>query len=201
MNGSTGSDIGPELYRFLTPPVVAVTTSAAGRRNGMIANSAQRASLVPGYPRVSLYISKTNFTHHLVSGSGVFGIHLLRPEQWDLIATLGLSSGRDADKLAGLSLREGVAGCPLLTDVRAAFECRVVNSMDAGASTFFLGDVVSVYDAGPGPIMTSDYFRSKAPPDIKQRYEERLAAAQRELEPLSRTVDRGAIWAGPTTAA
>jgi hypothetical protein len=53
------------LLRHLTLPVVAITTSAGGRTNGMIANSAQRASLVPVVPRISVYISKTNFSHDL----------------------------------------------------------------------------------------------------------------------------------------
>src|SRR5690606_39819289 len=35
------------LLRHLTLPVVAITTAAGGRTNGMIVNSAQRASLVP----------------------------------------------------------------------------------------------------------------------------------------------------------
>ena len=53
------------LLRHLTPPVVAVTTTADGERNGMIANSAQRASLVPALPRISLYVSKVNHSHDL----------------------------------------------------------------------------------------------------------------------------------------
>src|SRR5690606_7251582 len=104
----------------LTTPEVAVTTSAGGRRNGMISNSAQRASLVPSVPRISLYVSKINLTHDLIYASGVFGIHLLRNDQWDLIWKLGLESGRTHDKLEGLELRIGQTGCPLLVDVRAA---------------------------------------------------------------------------------
>ena len=59
------------MLRHLTSPVVAITTSARGRRNGMIANSAQRASLAPSLPRVSVYISKTNVSHDLIYHSGV----------------------------------------------------------------------------------------------------------------------------------
>jgi flavin reductase (DIM6/NTAB) family NADH-FMN oxidoreductase RutF len=39
------------MLRHLTSPVVAITSAAEGRKNGMIANSAQRASLVPTSPR------------------------------------------------------------------------------------------------------------------------------------------------------
>ena len=192
-------DPGYVQLRFLTTPIVAVTSSAGGRRNGMISNSAQRASLVPSYPRISVYISKPNYTHDLVYGSGVFGIHLLRADQWDLIWHLGLQSGRDLDKLATLQHRIGETGCPLLEDCLTAYECRVVNAMDAGAATFFLGDVISVSDGPPGPVMTSDYYRQNIPSDRKKQYEDRLIAAQGYLEPLARKVERKA-WPGPTSS-
>ena len=184
------------LLRHLTLPVIALTTSAGGRRNGMIANSAQRASLVPSLPRISVYVSKTNFSHELVMRSGVFGVHLLRSDQWELIWRLGLKSGRDQDKLAGLELRTGETGCPLLADCLAAFECRVVNAMDTGAATFFLGDVISARDGRAGEVMTSSYFRTHMPADKQRIYESNLARAMEELEPLTRQVDaRG--WDGP----
>lgn len=184
------------LLRHLTLPVVAITTSAAGRRNGFIVNSAQRASLVPTLARISLYVSKPNFSHDLVWNSGVFGVHLLRTSQWELIWQLGLQSGHDnPDKLAGLEVRTGETGCPLLVDCIAAFECRVVNAMDAGASTFFLGEVASYREGPPGEVMTSTHFRARMPPDKQLIYESRLAHAQEYLEPLSRNVDRRA-WPG-----
>lgn len=185
------------LLRHLTLPVVAVTTSAGGRRNGMIANSAQRASLVPSIPRLSIYISKPNFTHDLVMESGVLGIHLLRRDQWDVIRRLGLSSGRDGEKLTDADVVSGPAtGCPLLADALAAFECRVINAMDAGAATFLLADVVSYREGGAGEVMTSGWFREHAPDDIRGPYEARLAEAYRYLEPLAREVTPGQ-WQGP----
>lgn len=186
------------LLRNLTLPVAAVTTSAAGRRNGFIVNSAQRASLVPSIPRISLYVSKPNFSHDLVYASGVFTVHLLRTDQWDVIRALGLRSGRDVeDKLDDLDVRTGVTGCPVLEDVIASFECRVINAMDAGAATFFLGDVVQVREEDEGPVMTSPYFREHAPQELLVEYERGLRRAQEILEPLSRTV-RPEPWPGAT---
>jgi flavin reductase (DIM6/NTAB) family NADH-FMN oxidoreductase RutF len=184
------------LLRHLTLPVVALTATAEGHRNGMIANSAQRASLVPSIPRISVYISKTNHTHDLVYRSGVLGVHLLRRDQWDLIWNLGLRSGRDTDKLAGLALRAGSTGVPMLVDVLAAFECRVINAMDGGASTFFLADVVGIERGIEGPVMTSEYFRANMPEDRRRVYEDRLAAAQDQLASLARHVSR-TPWPGP----
>ncbi|MBA2491192.1 MAG: flavin reductase [Gammaproteobacteria bacterium] len=162
-------------------------------------NSAQRASLVPTVPRVSMYISKTNVSHDLIYGSGVFGMHLLRTDQWTLIWRLGLQSARDVpDKLAGLELRTGETGCPLLVDVLAGLERRVINAMDTGASTFFLGDIVSVMRGRDGPLMTSDHFRANMRADKQVIYERLLQAAQGELESMARNVEPARAWPGPT---
>lgn len=192
MSGIRVAGTAYPLLRHLTLPVVAVTTRAGGRRNGMIVNSAQRASLVPSMPRVSLYISKPNFSHDLVMASGVLGLHLLRRDQWDIIWRLGLTSGRDSDKLEGLELIEGQeTGVPLLADARAAFECRVINAMDAGAATFFLADIVAWREGTPGEVMTSEWFREHMPEDRRRQYEANLAAAHRYLEPLTARVVPG----------
>jgi flavin reductase (DIM6/NTAB) family NADH-FMN oxidoreductase RutF len=186
------------LLRHLTLPIVAVTTSAGGRSNGFIVNSAQRASLVPDVPRISLYVSKPNESHELLYASGVFGVHLLRTDQWDVIDALGLHSMRDvADKLGAFDVRRGLSGCPMLEDCMAAFECRVVNAMDAGGATFFLGDVIDMREEDPGDVMTSGHFRRHAPAELLARYESGLAYAQQILEPLSRTISLG-TWPGAT---
>ena len=188
------------LLRSLTSPVVAITTSAGGRRNGMIVNSAQRASLVPTIPRVSIYVSKPNFSHDLIYSAGVFGLHLLRNDQWELIWHLGLESGRNIDKLASLQTVDGLTGCPLLQDCIAAFECKVVNAMDTGASTFFLGEVVNTTEGQTGPLMTSEYFRDHMSEERRWQYENNLRAAQKQLEEMTRKIDRTSVWPGPVLA-
>jgi flavin reductase (DIM6/NTAB) family NADH-FMN oxidoreductase RutF len=197
---STGLEHTPyPLLRHLTLPITAVTTSANGRRNGFIVNSAQRASLVPTLPRVSLYVSKPAHSHDLLLASGVFALHLLRTDQWDLIRGLGLRSGRDgSDKLAAFATHVGTTGCPILSDVLASFECRVINTMDAGAATFVLGDVVDVRHGAEGEVMTATYFREHMPDDIRRDYEANLAYAQQILEPLSHDIST-TPWRGPTT--
>lgn len=186
--------------RALTLPIAAITTSAEGRRNGCIVNSAQRASLVPSSMRVSMYISKPNLTHDLIWSSGVFGLHLLRTDQFDVVRALGIRSGREGDKFSNLETRIGETGCPLLTDCLVALECRVVNAMDAGAATFFLGDVVSAVSGSEGDILTADYFRTHLPPDLRAAYETNLARAQEYLAALSGTVDPTRTWPGATVA-
>ncbi|MFN2431602.1 MAG: flavin reductase family protein [Gemmatimonadota bacterium] len=169
---------GYRLLQNLASPIVAITTADGARRNGCIVNSAVRASIAPLHPRLALHLHKFNLSHELVSRGGVFVLHLLRDDQWELIHRLGFASGRDRDKLAGLAWSAGATGCPILEECFAAFDCRVANRMDAGASTFFLGDVVDVRRGSGERIMTAAHFRAHLSPEWRREYEANLRAAQ-----------------------
>src|SRR5690242_1534309 len=153
-----------QLLRHLTSPVVAITSEREGKRNGMISDSAVRASIAPTVPRISVYIHKFNYSHDLIFDTGRFVLHLLRDDQFNLIHRLGFASGRTRDKLAGVPHHLGMLGAPVLDDCYAHFECRVANVMDTGSSTCFLGDVVGVgHGAAEGPtgtVMTAAHFRA-----------------------------------------
>ena len=188
-----------QLLRHLTSPVVAITCQRDGKRNGMISDSAVRASIVPAIPRLSVYVHKFNFSHDLIFETGRFVLHLLRTDQFELIHALGFVSGRTRDKLAAIPHRLGTLDAPVLDDCYAHFECRVANVMDTGSSTCFLGDVAAVgfgRASGPrGEVMTAAHFRANMPEAWRQEYEELLAAAQRYAEQRSRDI-KAVIWRG-----
>jgi flavin reductase (DIM6/NTAB) family NADH-FMN oxidoreductase RutF len=185
-----------ELLRNLTAPVVAITATRGGKLNGMISDAAVRASIVPDIPRVAIFIHKFNYTHDMVFETGRFGLHILHRAQFPLIEQLGFVSGRDRDKLADIPHRIGALGCPLLEDCWAWFECRVINVMDAGSSTWFLADVT---DLGRGPgkeIMTPGFMRANLPESWREPYLRNLAAAQNWAREHSHDI-RAIIWKGP----
>ena len=136
-----GPDATYQLLRNLTSPVVAITSLRDPKRNGLITDSALRASIVPAVPRVVIFIHKFNLSHDLIFDTGRFVLHLLREDQMDVVHRLGFVSGRTRDKLADIPHRLGELGAPVLADCYAHFECEVANAMDAGSSTCFLGDV------------------------------------------------------------
>lgn len=175
------SDRQYELLRNLTSPLVAVTSRADGDRTGMIANSAIRASLVPSQPRVAFYCFKTHYSHELITQSHRFCLHLLHRGQGDVVRTLGFESGRDHDKLGKLSLVSTDSGLPRIKDAYAWFGCRVINAMDAGPSTFFLGEAEEV-KAHPRvdemTLLDAPYFRREASDEWIERYRENKAQAQ-----------------------
>lgn len=192
-------DLTYQLLRNLTSPVVAITSARGGKENGMISDAAVRASIVPTVPRLSVYIHKFNYSHDMIFETGRFGLHLLHTKQFDIVRRLGFFSGRDQDKLAGIPHHAGKLGVPVLDECFAHFECSVVNVMDTGSSTLFLGDVMAVgcglaVSLKPqGELMTAAYFRSNMPVEWRLEYEAKLQDAQRIGAELSRHI-KPVVW-------
>lgn len=184
-----------EHLRALTSPIVAVTTRRGDEHNGLIINSAQRASLSPVKLRLLIIIHKFNHSHDMIFESGAFTAHVLEAGQMDLVVRLGCASGRDFDKLAGLAQREGTTGTRILEDCRSYFECEVVNAMDTGASTVFLGAVVTAGSSGRGEIMTSAHVRAGVPIENQAQYESDLRRGQEFSTEMADRM-RALVWPG-----
>lgn len=182
----------PDSYRILqnlTSPIVAITTRVGDKLNGMVLNSAIRASLVPGAQRVSHYVFKGHLTHEMLVASGRYVLHLTSRDQWDEIWALGFTSGRDTDKLDGLSYRLNDAGLPILERCYAWMECEVANVMDAGPATFFMGDITAMGYGSGKEMMDSAHFRAHMPEGWRDAYLENLRTAQEAAAAFTEPLD------------
>ena len=161
----------------LRPYPVAVTTVDDGRTNGLMSLSGGSAGIVPEAPRATVSITKYNFTHDLILDGGIFVIHVLGgapevlDESLDILMTLGGSSGRDGDKLAGLRTKPGVTGAPVLLGALTYVECRVTGSLDNDENTIFVGDVVAAERLNPGGRLTVGEAWGKLPPEWIEQYD------------------------------
>src|SRR5260370_5496835 len=129
-----------QLLRNLTSPVVAITSARGNKGNGLIIDSAIRASIVPDIPRLAVFIHKFNFSHGLIFETGRFPLHLLRTDQYDLIHHLGFQSGRAIEKLAAVPHRPGTTPVPILDQCYAPLECLVLNAISPRGSPHVLAD-------------------------------------------------------------
>lgn len=171
-----------ELLRRLASPIVAVTSAHGGRTNGMILDSATRATISPAHPRLSIYVHKWHLSHDLIWASGRFAAHLLHQGQFELVHQLGFQSGRQvADKLADVPHAVGAGGVPILADRHAAFECRVLNTMDAGPATLYLGEVVATHSGTTDTLLTADYFRANLPEAWREEFLQNYRDAQERI--------------------
>jgi flavin reductase (DIM6/NTAB) family NADH-FMN oxidoreductase RutF len=162
----------------LRPFPVAVTTVLGGRANGLMSLSAGSAGIIREAPRVTVSLTKYNFTHDLLLESGVFAMHLLCAdddvidESLRILMTLGGSSGRDGDKLGSLNTKVGVTGSPILVDSLAYVEATVCGSLDNTENTIFVGDVVASERLRPrGRRLDIGEAWKRLPADWIDRYE------------------------------
>jgi len=174
-----------DLLRHLTTPVVAITSACNEKRNGMISDGAVRLSIVPDIPRLLVQINKVHLTHEIVSETGRFALHLLHRDQLDVVTALGFASGRERDKMAAVPHHLGATGCPILDDCYAWFDCTVINRMDAGMSTCFLGQALDVGRGRGETVLDPAHLRAVLPPELRARYEANLAVAQDQARQLA----------------
>ena len=175
-----------QALSLLWTPLVAVTAAAGAERSGQIAVSVHGASIVPQRPRLTAALWKRNLTHDLVQRSGAFAVHLLRADGDELVERLGLHSGRDGDKLDGLVRDTGVTGCPILRDCLAFYECRVINAMDGGDMTVFLGDVIAMEGTSGAPLWWRD-LRPRMPAEAADAWARKITA---DIEDSLQTMDQ-----------
>lgn len=133
--------IAPIMSQLWSPMAV-VTSAWNGKLNAQICVAISGASIVPSQPRVVVQIYKRNFSHDQIYQSGFFGVNFLGNDQIHLIPKFGLVSGQDKDKLSEVPHRLGVSGSPVLQDCWGYLDCMVLNAMDGGDMTCFLGKVL-----------------------------------------------------------
>ncbi|MBZ5587037.1 MAG: rubredoxin [Acidobacteriia bacterium] len=142
-----------------------VTARAGERANGQIANAVFQVTAEP--PRVAIAINKENFTHDLIRDGGWFAFSVLAESvPMEFIGLFGFKSGRDVDKLAQATVREGLH-VPLVVDhAIAVTEARVLQATDAGSHTVFVGEAIGAEVlSGAPPLTYAGYHarKGKAP--------------------------------------
>ncbi|MDE2785181.1 MAG: flavin reductase family protein [Chloroflexota bacterium] len=187
------ADVGP-LLGGLSAPLAAISTRAGDVSNAQIAVAITAASIVPQRPRLIVQIYHTNFTHGLIASAGVMAINFLETSQLPLIWQLGMRSGRDGDKLEGVTFTTGATGSPLLEGCFGFLDCRVVNAMDGGDMTAFLVEAVAARTNG-GERMTWREARPRLPRRWADEWDRKISG---EIDVSLNTM--GAIdpaaWAG-----
>jgi flavin reductase (DIM6/NTAB) family NADH-FMN oxidoreductase RutF/rubredoxin len=128
------------------------------RLNGQTANTVIQVSSQP--PTISVCINKENLTHEFIKDSGVFTVSVLSQDTpLSLIGRFGFKSGRDIDKFDGVNYRIGETQAPIVLDHALAYmEAKVIQEMDAGTHTIFIGELVGADVMKEGEPMTYAYY-------------------------------------------
>jgi flavin reductase (DIM6/NTAB) family NADH-FMN oxidoreductase RutF len=141
------------MGHFATGVTVVTTCDGDGRCYGFTANAVCSLSLNP--PLVLVCVDKGAESHPVLAHSRAFVVNILGQGQEGLSRRFAVSGG---EKFAGVAVRAGPTGAPILEDSLAWAECRVVATHEGGDHTIYVGEVESA-DAAPGqPLL---FFRGR----------------------------------------
>ena len=161
--------IQPEaFFKFSYGLFVLSSVDPSDRHNGCIINTAQQITTSPN--QVSIAVNKDNHTHDLIFSSKIFNVSVLSEKAtFDVIQRFGFASGRDQDKFAGFDGAEQVGRSEngllyIKQGTNAFFSAKVVQTVDCGTHTIFIGEVTEAAVLDDAPSATYAYYFSHIKP-------------------------------------
>lgn len=136
------------LGRFATGVTVVTTRDPDGRYEGLTANSFSAVSLDPPLVLWSLRLASPSLTGF--RSAGHFVVNVLSSTQSEVSRHF---SAPRRDKFEDLAFSEGIAGCPVLEDSLAIFECRTETTLEGGDHLIFIGRVVRAHYRDGEPLV------------------------------------------------
>ncbi len=139
------------LGRFASGITVITTRDAAGVPHGMTVSAFSSLSLDP--PLVLACVAANATMRPVLDGTDAFGVNILCDAQEAISRRF---AGPVDDRFGGIGYSEGRLGAPILDDVLAWLQCRVVARHPAGDHVILVGEVA---DAGAREGRPLLYYR------------------------------------------
>jgi len=137
-----------------------VSSKRGDKLNGQIANTVFQVTSEP--PTIAVSINKQNLTHKFIEESRVFAVSILSKEApMKFIGHFGFKSGREIDKFKNIDYKVGVSGAPIVTENKNTIgylECKLINSLNVGTHTVFIGEIIDAEIINDGEPMTYAYY-------------------------------------------
>mgnify|MGYP001112392442 CR=1 FL=1 len=145
------------LYK-LSYGLYVVGSRKGDRLNAQIANTVFQITSEP--PTIAVSINKQNLTHEFIMESKVFTASVISHDApLSFIGHFGFKSGRDMDKFEGINYKLGQTKAPIILDHTLAYlEAKVVNQIDVGTHTIFIGELAGADVMKEGEPMTYAYY-------------------------------------------
>ena len=149
-----------EAFFTISYGLYIVSSGNKNKGNGFISNTFFQVTSSP--PRFASCCNKDNYTASLIQDTGAFSVSVIHQDtDPDIISRFGYKSGKDVDKMAGINLKYGQTGVPIvLNDCIAFMECKVVQTIDMGTHYMFIGELLQAETTGDTrEAMTYQYYR------------------------------------------
>jgi flavin reductase (DIM6/NTAB) family NADH-FMN oxidoreductase RutF len=117
--------------------------SKSGEIAAATVNWVTQASFNP--PLVAIGVKADSGTHGIIKDAGVFALNILGKGQQAPAFAFFKAVTRAGNTINGEAFRTGSTGAPILESVPAFVECKLVETIERGDHSIFIGEVV---DAG-----------------------------------------------------
>lgn len=146
-----------EAGRYLITSVALITTTGVRGPNVMSAEWTFQVSYRP--MRLAVLVNPRDATHDNLLETREFGANFLSEEQASLANLAGHYTGKEVNKLTSEIFRTYSARkirAPLISECFANMECKVVEVLETGDHTMFLGEAVEAqFDPAMKPLLYS----------------------------------------------
>ena len=130
--------------RQLAAAVTVITTKDAGRRAGMTATAVISVTADP--PQLAVAVNRSNASYESIKASQIFAINILPHDHADIAGNFAGGAKGD-DRFATGEWQELATGAPILRESAAAFDCRLVQTVEFSSHVLFVGEVEAIHVA------------------------------------------------------
>lgn len=110
-----------------------------------------RTSFEP--PLIAISIGHKRYSHQLIKDTKEFVIAFPKQNMKEIAIYCGSKSGRDVNKIKDAKIKTRKAKKirpPLIEGCTVNFECKVINELETGDHTIFIGEIVAAHLEGSG---------------------------------------------------
>jgi flavin reductase (DIM6/NTAB) family NADH-FMN oxidoreductase RutF len=139
------TSIGPRTLIYPTPALIVGTYDKVMKPNGMTAAWTGICCSKP--PCVYVSLRKATYSHGNIVERKAYTLSIPSEEMVEKVDYLGMASGREEDKFAAVGLtpvRGEHVEAPYVAECPVVLECRLVETVELGLHTQFVGEVVDV---------------------------------------------------------
>jgi flavin reductase len=147
LNEVTGDEFKLVMRRFAAS-VNVITSADSTKKNGMTATAV--CSVTSDPPSALIIVNKSNRSHPIIDGTKAFAVNVLSSNQRHVASHF---ASRLPDPFAEIPHSIGKTGCPIIAGADAHIECTVIEQMDVGTHTIFVGKIVAAGAASGEPLL------------------------------------------------
>lgn len=148
----------------LTYGLYILSSKKGNKANGCIIDACVQVGVDPD--RVLISVMNSNYTRKLIKDSDVFCVAVLDEDcPFELIKHFGYQSGKDIDKFEGMTTFDDINDVPcVLSHTCATISAKVIESINLGSHTLFIGKVKDMKLLSHKKPMTYAYYQEHVMP-------------------------------------